>query len=37
MEEKEPAALQPVVWGAEGTGDERDGAPQPGQPLPGQH
>lgn len=37
MEEEEPAALQPTVWGAEGTGDEGDGARQQGKPLSGQH
>lgn len=37
MEEEEPAALQPSVWGSEGSGDEGNGAPQPGQPLPCQH
>lgn len=37
MEEEEPAALQPAVWGSEAAGDARDGAPQPGQPLAGKH
>lgn len=37
MEEEEPAALQPSVRGSKAAGDEGDGAPQPGQPLSGQH